>query len=74
MLFSVFHTQFLDSSPSTEKEVRRWEKGGCMCAFFMNCPIVYSGGDALALALGRNTRLPAQFERALRLQMRRTGF
>jgi hypothetical protein len=44
-----------------------------MCAFFMNCPIAYSGGDARALALGRNTRLPAQFERALRLQKRRTG-
>lgn len=44
-----------------------------MCAFFMNCPIAYSGGDACVLALGRNTGLPAQFERAVRLEMRRTG-
>jgi hypothetical protein len=30
-----------------------WEKGGCMCAFSMNCPIVHSGADARARALGR---------------------
>jgi hypothetical protein len=50
-----------------------WEKGGCMCVFSMNCPIVDSGADARALALGRNTGLPAQFARTVRLQMRRTG-